>query len=89
MSEVDLFGAPVQADPAKKRKDTKPGGYARTPGSGPAGQTCGSCRFCIGTGAGRHTYYKCEIIKFRWTRGPGTDILKKSPACSMWMASPK
>ncbi len=80
----DLFGvAPPPAAGSKAALAAK--GYARRPGSGPAGETCGSCIHAKGIKirSGR-VFYKCEIIKHRWTSGPGTDIRLKSPACEMW-----
>jgi len=53
------------------------------PGSGPPGQTCGTCaKLCE-----RHfskTYFKCHVLMKFWTAGPGTDIRKKDPACLCW-----
>lgn len=78
MTGTDLFGQPATA-PEKLR-----GGYPRRPGSGPTGETCGTCRNCIATGPHSRVYYKCKVLQFRWTHGPGTDIKKKTPACEMW-----
>lgn len=55
-------------------------GYAAPPGTGPAGETCGSCEHIV---RGRK-YRKCELIRAKWTHGPGTDILARAPACSKW-----
>lgn len=77
----DLFGQPV-LDPVKVFG--KLSGYARRPGTGPDKETCGSCAHCCATGNGRKTYYKCDVIRWRWTHGYGTDILKSSPACELW-----
>jgi hypothetical protein len=53
-------------------------------GSGPAGETCGSCRFktYMGMTAGR--YLKCELMRNAWTRGGGTDIKARWAACEKW-----
>jgi hypothetical protein len=80
----DLFGNPI-SEPVKDSK-THATGYATRPGSGPAGQTCGTCKFATRTGHSRKSYFKCMVIRHRWTHGPGTDILLKSPACSFWKA---
>lgn len=83
-AELDMFGAPVPvALTAKQRKELAQG-YARRPGSGPVGETCGTCANCYASHYNRKTYYKCEVIRHRWTNGPGTDIRKKSPACDLW-----
>ncbi len=57
--------------------------YAGRPGTGPAGQTCGSCAFLRSTdpqGRGRHP--KCG--KFPYTAGDATTIKKRSPACHLF-----
>ena len=90
MSERDLFGAEIipervrEMPNGRKRKTTKPNGYAFRPGTGPAGETCGSCaHLCARTG-GNKAYWKCGLLKAVWTCGPGTDIRCKSPACRKW-----
>jgi hypothetical protein len=76
----DLFGNP---DGGPRKKGTPPKGYAAPPGTGPSGETCGSCAYIRHSGnAGR--YKKCELQRFRWTHGPGSDIRSGSPACSRW-----
>jgi hypothetical protein len=53
------------------------------PGSGPRGQTCGTCaKLCT-----RHysrKYFKCHVLMKFWSAGPATDIRKKDPACLCW-----
>lgn len=58
------------------------GGYARRPGGGPEGETCGSCAHLASHGGGNRTYYKCGLVA--WTHGAATDIRKRSPACELW-----
>ncbi len=53
-------------------------------GSGPAGETCGSCRFCVHVQWQAGWYFKCEKIKPNWSHGAGTDIRKKWAACKEW-----
>lgn len=85
----DLFGNPpthaeaVRATSKAHRKPTEPRGYADVPGTGPAGETCGSCRHIHGTGG---KYLKCKLRQAGWTSGPGTDIRARSPACKKWEA---
>lgn len=81
---IDLFGAPILDLTAAERHGCVPKGYPRRPGSGPAGQTCGTCVYAIDIDYHGRCYYKCAIIKHRWTHGPGTDIKLKSPACELW-----
>lgn len=89
MSERDLFGAEIKAERVRelpngrKRKATKPNGYAYRPGSGPAGETCGSCEHKVRKKMGG-SYLKCGLAHHKWTGGPGSDILARSPACRGW-----
>lgn len=81
----DLFGAPIPDPPAtkRKRKPTPPKGGAHRAGSGPAGETCGTCANAARFGR----YAKCKLVRGRWTNGPGTDIRLRWPACSGWQAT--
>lgn len=58
-------------------------GYAAPPGSGPSGETCGTCKNLI-VREFSNRYFKCGLVNY--TGGPGTDIRKKSPACKHWEA---
>jgi hypothetical protein len=83
---VDLFGNPI-VEPTPRpsvRKSTIPNGYADIPGTGPAGQTCRSCAHYTHTSWTANKYRKCRLMQPKWTRGPGTDILARSPACRKW-----
>ena len=64
----------------------EPRGYIMPPGTGPAGETCKTCKHIFRR---RHakTYLKCGLNKARWTRGSGSDIRAESPACSKWEAN--
>lgn len=57
-------------------------GYGGSPGAGPTGETCKSCRHKQGFGGSR-TYYKCALFMHQ-TGSPTTDIRLKSPACEKW-----
>jgi len=82
---IDLFGDMVVLEISEaKRKPTVPKGYAAIPGTGPTGERCKTCEHAVGTGHSVRTYYKCELMKQKWTSGPGTDILLRSPACRHW-----
>lgn len=50
-------------------------------GSGPAGETCGTCRHCTRVGHHDYTYFKCGLMQAYWTHGAGSDIRKKWAAC--------
>lgn len=87
---TDLFGEPIKREGAmtdaerkraRRRAAERPKGYAAPPGSGPQGETCGSCAHHT-TREYAKTYHKCALIKA--TKGPGTDIRVRSPACSRW-----
>ncbi len=87
---VDLFGETIverisEAKPG--RKPTQPNGYAATPGTGPAGETCKTCEHKRSTGSMcARVYWKCALMEHAWTGGPGSDIRMRSPACSRWSA---
>lgn len=65
--------------PVRGKHYIEPRGYAFHPGTGPAGETCGSCKHDQ-----RHRkWHKCAL-NTRRTGGRGTDILARSPACKYW-----
>lgn len=67
----------------KKRKEPQPQGHAWMPGTGPAGETCGTCLHLY-----RHqqakTYLKCGKNSAIWTHGRRTDIRARDAACKFW-----
>jgi hypothetical protein len=75
--------------PLKRRNDGRPrkSGHAGVPGTGPVGETCGTCRHyrAINSRAGG-SFRKCELMRSRWTKGPGSDIRKGDRACNRWEA---
>lgn len=87
----DLFGNPVPRKEVKftrtgkvKRKSAAPQGHAWQPGSGPAGETCGTCKHMVRRHMAR-TYIKCGLVKEHWTQGSRTDIRARDPACLKWV----
>ena len=93
----DLFGNEVAFDPQgpaltpKERRKLKhgrtttlPRGHAAPPGSGPAGETCKGCAHYVRLQYHDYVHLKCEANRARWTRGPGSDIRAKDPACKLW-----
>jgi hypothetical protein len=54
------------------------------PGSGPAGQSCGTCAKCVKREFTHHNYYKCLVMAKFWTAGLGTDVRLKDLACKSW-----
>lgn len=74
-----LFGQEVH-DPVKQR------GHAAIPGSGPEGETCGTCMHRCRRRGSSKVFQKCGLMCHYWTNGYGTDIRCKDPACKMWQA---
>ena len=69
----------------KKRLPTAKRGHIAIPGTGPAGETCGSCQHLAANDmrSGRR-FYKCGLNRAKWTGGPGSDIRMKDAACAKW-----
>ncbi len=61
----------------------KRGLYAAAPGTGPEGETCGSCKHIMRM----KRYRKCRLVRALWTGGLGTDIKARSAACTKWEAA--
>lgn len=74
------LSATGHAPAAKKR------GHAARPGTGPAGETCGSCHHIAKRRLGK-AYTKCGLTQANWTGGGGSDVRHKDPACSFWKAA--
>jgi hypothetical protein len=56
-------------------------GHAGQPGRGPEGATCRGCAHYRRVDGGSKRYLKCALMEAHWTRGPGSDIGAKDPAC--------
>lgn len=76
---ADFMTLPLQSTPKPRPK----GLYAALPGTGPEGETCGSCRHLYRREMAK-TYLKCSLMQGKWTGGGGTDIKARAPACSKW-----
>lgn len=63
-----------------RRRKTKKNGYAWLPGTGPEGETCGTCAHRT---VNRGKYSKC-LLNPKRGNGAGTDIVRRSPACKFW-----
>lgn len=70
------IGGEVVSAPERGKHYIQPRGYAYHPGTGPEGETCGSCKHDV---PGRR-WHKCGLR----TGGRGSDILARSPACKYW-----
>ena len=72
--------------PREKVKRPKVPCTAGPIGSGPEGETCGSCRHKTYMGMVAGKYLKCALMQKAWTRGAGTDIKARWAACEKWEA---
>lgn len=69
--------------PVRGKHYVQPRGYADKPGTGPAGETCGSCKHHIVKRMAKD-YHKCDRTRRLWTGGRRSDILVRAAACSKW-----
>lgn len=67
----------------KPRRDPIPRGHAAPLGTGPAGETCGSCGNLKLRRLSK-VYYKCGLMKHAWTGGRASDVRTKDAACKHW-----
>lgn len=89
----DLFGRDVTDEIAarlaapltgkRKRKPTLPQGHYFKPGTGPAGERCGTCQHLYRNRMAK-VYLKCGLNRANWTGGTASDIRAKDPACFYW-----
>jgi hypothetical protein len=71
----------VLSTPTRQRPDRA---HPYAPGTGPKGQTCGTCQKCVCRHFTRKRYYKCRVLMKTWTGGAGTDIKLRDSACKSW-----
>jgi hypothetical protein len=86
----DLFHLDRAMTPAERRAlntklRSKKRGHIAPPGTGPEGETCGSCLHLYRNVMAK-TYLKCELNRAKWTGGGGTDVRARDPACRQWQA---
>ena len=86
VQQFGLFsGKPERARIERRSRGGHAAGYAARPGTGPEGETCGSCANCrLRTSRGGRRYHKCQLLYGAWTNGRATDVLISSPACEKW-----
>ena len=72
--------------PQRGKHYVEPRGYADKPGTGPKGETCGSCRHLCRAGTGGKRFPKCVLTEAAWTSTRRTDVLVRAAACSKWQA---
>lgn len=80
MSHPDLMVLPPHVKPVVRLKKH---GHAALPGTGPAGETCGSCKHLYRNRMAK-TYLKCGLMRAHWTGGAGTDVRAGDAACRRW-----
>jgi len=84
MSDMFGLGIPLPKLKAKGKRGTPtPRGHAAQPGTGPEGETCGTCQHLYRNRLAK-TYLKCELMQLYWTGGRGSDVRAKDPACRRW-----
>lgn len=60
-------------------------GYAAKPGTGPAGESCGTCANCrMRHLSAQRRVYKCALAMSGWNSSRSSDVLIHSPACEKW-----
>lgn len=80
------IGGDTVVVPKRGKHYVQPRGYAARPGTGPAGETCGSCKHSAHGGTGKRRFPKCELTRACHTSSRRTDILMGAPACEKWEA---
>ena len=80
---MELFSElPVFPPPGPYRR--RPRGHDKPPGTGPAFETCGSCRNLIRRCEGNRVVRKCWLMNQKWNRGISTCVRVRDAACSLW-----
>lgn len=87
MPEDDLLHKDFALTPPERKKlkriEPIPRGHVFTPGTGPEGETCGSCRHLFRNKLSK-TYLKCSLNRANWTGGRASDIRAGDAACKYW-----
>lgn len=80
---TDLFGEKVVL---RAPAGTRVRGYADDPGTGPTGESCGSCTFIRreSNGSGNKRWAKCGHPLGYRSSCTASDIRAKAPACRHW-----
>lgn len=79
---LDVGPAHRTPGPVRGKHYVEPRGYAAKPGTGPKGETCGSCKHK--TSGFRRRFPKCILTRACWTHARRTDILVGADACEKW-----
>lgn len=83
--QPELMVLPASA--LQARRLSKKRGHAAATGTGPEGETCGSCGNLARVEYAK-TYLKCGLMRAYWTGGEGTDVRARDSACRNWKANP-
>jgi hypothetical protein len=89
---TDLFdpdrGAMTDAERKRMRRRAaeQPRGHAHLPGTGPTGETCGTCASLVRFTSSK-AWHKCGLTRARWTFSRSTDVRVGDPACVKWTAA--
>lgn len=78
--------APLMVLPAHVARRRPRRGHADVPGTGPEPETCGTCQHVTNVDYAR-TYWKCLLMRARWTHGAASDVKLRDPACRNWEAN--
>lgn len=84
----DTLDLPFALTPAQRKRlfgQYAKQGHVAPPGTGPEGETCGTCKHLCHIQMSR-AYLKCELNRAAWTHGGKTDVRAKDPACRRWEA---
>jgi hypothetical protein len=84
--QFTLMELPEHVLAAPQTPRVKRRGHPQPPGTGPAGETCGSCAHLRSVNGGSKNFSKCFLVKHQWTRGGGSDIRRRDAACRLWQA---
>jgi hypothetical protein len=84
ITQLDLFDVGERRpqllnDPVRKKN-----GMAGPMGTGPAGETCGSCIHRVSKPHGRKSHTKCALMRACWNHSYGSDIKMRFDACYRW-----
>lgn len=81
---LDVGPELVPVSPKRGKHYIEPKGYACSPGTGPSGETCGTCKHYLRMGRSKHRFAKCGRNRHGWTHSRRTDILAGARACKYW-----
>ena len=82
---LDMFGEPLRPPSKRKARVMPDRAHAATPGTGPEGESCGTCvHLARRRSPAGSLFRKCGLMRKQWTAGYGTDVRCKDAACGLW-----